>query len=215
MYDLSNISLFSGISLDEQMAISEVMTPMQCPPGKLVIQEGELSQVFYILVNGKVEVFINNSSGDKYVLNILGDDSYLGELAFLDEEERSASVMTLEDSLFLSINKDDFTKILRQYPDIYDSLVKNLVGMIRSLNNTVRKLAMKDTYGCLRDFLMERNDITGFRKRPPKLTPEFISEQIGGSRDIVARLLNKLVEKNYISIDNDVIYIHVVLPESL
>ncbi|MCP3850586.1 MAG: Crp/Fnr family transcriptional regulator [Gammaproteobacteria bacterium] len=215
MYDISNISLFSGISLDEQMAISEVMTPIFLPKGSLLIQEGDSSQTFYILVTGKVEVFINNSSGDKYILNVLGQDSYLGEFAFLDEEKRSASVMTLEECYFLSINQDDFTQILKEYPKIYRSLVKNLVGVIRNLNDMIKKLAMKDTYSSLKEFLMERDSMSSFRKGPTKLSSEFISEQINASRDIVSRLLHKLEERNYISIDDDVIYIHRMLPDKM
>ncbi len=215
MYDISNISLFSGLSLDEQNAISDVMVAKIYPKGSLVIQEGELSTTFFILVTGEVEVFISNSNGDKYVLNVLGNDSFLGELAFLDEEKRTASVMALKETYFLTISKEAFTKILSDYPEIYTDLVKNLVGMVRKLNNVIRILAMKDTYGSLRSFLIERSDMPTFRKKAPKLTPEYVADQIGSSKDIVIRLLNKLEAGNYISFDNDVLFVLRTLPEKL
>jgi CRP/FNR family cyclic AMP-dependent transcriptional regulator len=215
MYDITNISLFSGVSIQEQQAISDILIPIIYPKGTLVIQEGETSNTFFILAKGKVDVFISNNSGDRYVLNTLGDNSFFGELAFLDEEKRSASVVTIEEAHFFMIRQEDFSQILERYPTIYAELVKNLVTMIRRLSDAVSTLGMKDSYRDLKNFLIEQHDNHSFRKKPSQLTPEYIATKIDSTNGIVARLLNKLELDNYISIDNGILFVLRTLPDKL
>jgi CRP-like cAMP-binding protein len=79
--------LFSGLSEEEQAIIFDILVLLTLPVENLLIQEGESSKTFYILLTGIVEVFISNRYGDKYTLNVLGNDSYFGELAFLDVQD--------------------------------------------------------------------------------------------------------------------------------
>jgi CRP-like cAMP-binding protein len=70
-------------------------------PGVAIIREGEVNRLFGIVVDGQVEVSIAGST-----LCRLGAGSVAGEVAYLHpaKDERSASVVTLEQTLFLEIN---------------------------------------------------------------------------------------------------------------
>ena len=215
MYEIKKISLFSGVSAKEEQAIVDILIPIVHPEGTLVIREGETSSTFFILAKGKVDVFISNNSGDRYVLTTLGDNSFFGELAFLDEEKRSASVITTAESHFFMIRQKDFSKILECYPTIYSELVKNLVAMVRRLSDAVSTLGMKDSYRDLKTFLIEQHDNHSFRKKPAQITPDYIAKKIDSTKGIVARLLNKLESDNYISIDNGILFVLRTLPDKL
>jgi predicted Ser/Thr protein kinase len=89
---------FENIELWEVLRIS-VWRPLA--PGVAIIREGEVNRLFGIVVDGQVEVSIAGST-----LCRLGAGSVAGEVAYLHpaKDERSASVVTLEQTLFLEIN---------------------------------------------------------------------------------------------------------------
>jgi CRP-like cAMP-binding protein len=66
-----------------------------------IIREGEANRIFGLVVDGFVEVSIGGST-----LCRLGQGEVIGEVAYLHptKDERSASVVTLESTLFLEIN---------------------------------------------------------------------------------------------------------------
>lgn len=216
MHDLTNIALFSGLSAAEQEAISAVMTPVALPERTLVFEEGDLSESLYLLVSGSVDVFISNAAGERFTLAKLERGNYFGELAFLDHEARSASVLTLEDCQFLILDKDTFAEILSSYPHVYTTLVSHLVGMVRGQTATIRQLAMNDSYNSLRLFLNGRqSEMSSFRKGPPKLSPAFIADNIDTSQEIVVRLLDQLERQKILSVNEGAIFVHKLLPEKL
>jgi len=216
MHDLSGIGLFSGLSGVEQAAVAAVMVSVDLPAKTLVFEEGDLSGSLYLLVSGEVEVFISNLAGDHFTLATLQSGNYFGELAFLDDEARSASVVTLQDSHFLTLDKERFSDILEKFPHIYTSLVMHLVEMVRDQTATTRKLTMDNSYNSLRAFLNARpSEMSGFRKGPPKLSPAYIAESIETSQEVVVRLLDLLERDNYLSVNDGAIHVHKLLPEKL
>lgn len=216
MHDLSGIALFSGLSADEQEAVAAVMVPVDLPAQTMVFEEGDLSGSLYLLVSGEVEVFISNLAGDRFTLATLQSGNYFGELAFLDNEARSASVQTKQNCHFLTLDKSNFDDILRQHPHIYTSLVMHLVEMVRDQTATTRKLTMDSSYNHLRDFLnAQQSEMSGFRKGPPKLSPAYIAQNIEASQEVVVRLLDILERDNYLSVNDGAIYVHKLLPEKL
>ncbi len=89
---------FENVELWEVLRIS---VWRQVAPRVAIIRQGETNQVFGVLVEGYAEVSIGGST-----LCRLGPGEVIGEVAFMHptKNERSASVVTLENSLFLEIN---------------------------------------------------------------------------------------------------------------
>lgn len=216
MVDLSIIPFLSDLSDAEKEETLSLMTEVTLPAGELVLEEGERSQTFYLLVEGKVDVFVSNEKGETFTLNTLEGGSYFGELAFLDEEVRAASVSTLAECRFLKIEKDDFRKILTKYPAIYETIVRNLVGLMRLQTNTVRHLAMRDSYSKLNGVLNEMKIEPGnFRAAPTAITAEELADKIGAPKEIVVRLISILEQEHYLTVNNGAIFVHRTLPQEL
>ena len=216
MFNLSKISLFSGLSDADLKVITPLMQTITLPEGHLIVQEGEISSNLYIIKSGQVEVFIRSDSGNKYVLRNLSHGSYFGELAFLENSQRTASVITTLESKLFEIKKDDFNEILKRYPSVNTVMLKNLVGLVRTLSEEVKELASKNVYPSLKKYLLDR-DMQGYEKRKTRdaLTPEIIAQQINCPADIIAYLLSHLENNHYIDIDGDTVYIYKTLPEQI
>jgi CRP/FNR family cyclic AMP-dependent transcriptional regulator len=65
------------------------------PKNTIIISEGERSESLFIILSGKVRVFLADEDGKEVLLSTQGPGEYFGEM-ILDEGPRSASVMTLE-----------------------------------------------------------------------------------------------------------------------
>jgi len=86
------------------------------PKNTVFITEGDSSDSVFVILSGKVKVFISDSEGHEMILDTHGPGEYVGEMA-LDGNPRSASVMTLEPTTFSVVARDPIREAIRQNPD--------------------------------------------------------------------------------------------------
>ncbi|WP_408097314.1 cyclic nucleotide-binding domain-containing protein [Peredibacter sp. HCB2-198] len=79
------------------------------PEGHSVVDQGENDKTFYLLIRGKVEIV-----KDQKKIAELGQGDFFGEVALIANVPRTATVNTLEESLFLYIEDKKFWKILSE-----------------------------------------------------------------------------------------------------
>src|SRR6185436_8999532 len=106
------------------------------PKSAVIVSEGDRTDSLYIILEGRVKVFVSDGDGHDVVLATQGAGEYFGELV-LDEGPRSASVMTLEPSRFLVVPKADFHDFVVRNPAFAQSLIEKLIGRVRSLTASV------------------------------------------------------------------------------
>ncbi len=217
MSDLGQISLFSGLSEETLEAIESLTTTRQYPKNSIIISESDVSNAMYLLMSGKVKVFLSDQEGREFVLNTLNPGGYFGELSLLDDETRTASVMTIEASHFKILTKPAFDQLRHDFPEINHILISNLVGTIRHLTENVKSLALKDVYGRIRkllnDLVSESNSGKASGLIAEKLTQQEIANRVGSSREMVARILKDLITGSYIQIEKKKITVLKALPE--
>lgn len=183
--------------------------------GSVIINEGEDAISLYVIVSGGIKVSMDNEDGKEIILNSQGPGEYFGEMALIDDQPRSASIVTTEKSKFLIINKPAFHHILEKHPNIAIGLLKNLSKRIRSLSDNVKSLALMDVYGRLAKMLLNMaKEKDGRLVIEQKLTQQDIASRIGSSREMVARILKDLANGGYISIENKYITINEKLPKA-
>jgi CRP/FNR family cyclic AMP-dependent transcriptional regulator len=131
----------------------------------------------------------------------------------LDGGPRSASIMTLEPCRFFVIPRGDIEGLLDRNPAFARHLIHALIGKVRSLTQKVLDLALKDVYGRFAKFIDETAIERGSaRVVPERLTQQEIAARIGGSREMVNRIVKDLTAGGYISIDGKQITVHKKLP---
>ena len=215
MSKLQNIELFEGLSEEDLATLEKLTVTRSYPKNTVLINEGDQANAMYFIDNGKVRVYVSDDQGKEFILNTMGEGEYFGELSLLDDEKRSASVITTEKSAFSIIYKDDITDAIVNNPTLALSLLKNLTSRVRQLTDNIKTLALQDVYGRIRKTLMSLAEDEGdIQVVTEKLTQQDIANRIGSSREMVARILKDLQIGGYIESEKKQIRILKKLPES-
>ena len=137
---LKGINIFEGLSVGELAAIASVTEEVDYPAGEIVIREGESGETMFLIIKGEVSVIKGGGEkGEREIeLARIGTGDYFGEMALFEDAVRSATIRTAEDARFLVLHKQEFTEIVREYPQIALHICKALSGRIRELHEKVK-----------------------------------------------------------------------------
>jgi ATP/ADP translocase len=137
---LKNITIFEGLSASELAAIASVTEEVEYPAGDIVIKEGEAGETMFLIMNGTVSVIKGEAKegGQEIELARIGTGDYFGEMALFEDAVRSATIRTAEESRFLVLHKQEFTEIVREYPQIALHICKALSSRMRKLHEKIK-----------------------------------------------------------------------------
>lgn len=137
---LKKCSVFEKLTMPDIAAISEIAQIAKFPQDSLIFREGDPGDKMYILVSGKVEIYKDIGASDREMKITIDEKETFGEMAILDDYPRSASARVLEDSVFITIGREEFREILNSYPEIASSLISLLCSRIRATNTNIAKI---------------------------------------------------------------------------
>jgi CRP/FNR family cyclic AMP-dependent transcriptional regulator len=190
------------------MAVGSHGIARSYPKNTIIVTEGDRTDSLYVILEGRVKVFVSDGEGRDMVLSTQGPGEYFGEM-MLDEGPRSASIMTLENSRFLVVQKSDFRDFVSRNPAFALSLIDKLIGRARALTASVKSLALMDVYGRVARLLLELAEDSGGKLAiPQRLTQQDIASRIGASREMVSRILKDLSTGGYLTQSRDGIVLH-------
>ena len=211
--DLTKIPLFSGLRKAEIKPIADNAIIRSYPKNTIIIHEGDTSDSMYIILSGKVKVFVSNDNGREVILGVQGPGEYFGEMALVDEMPRSASVITMIQSKFCIISKALFESSLTSNPAIALKMLKIQTQRVRRLTLNVKNLALLDVYGRVARALLNlatlQDDHMVIEHR---LTHQDIAKMVGASREMVSRIMKDLTTGGYIKTEGQHITINERLP---
>jgi CRP/FNR family transcriptional regulator, cyclic AMP receptor protein len=100
--------------------------------GKTIFKEGDLGDEFFVVVRGKVEI----RSGDRH-FETLGPDGIFGEMALIDDNPRSATVVALTDVTVAPIKENQFLFLVKNTPFFALNVMRVLAHRLRRQNKAV------------------------------------------------------------------------------
>lgn len=121
-HDIPHQSLVKTISMAEQLVL---------PQGEIIFTQGDKGDTFFVVISGKVLVYMNSEDGTENTLTTLGAGEGFGEMALLTGEPRSTSVKTLEPTSLLVLSRNYFDQLCEIYPELSISLVKIMANRVR------------------------------------------------------------------------------------
>ena len=130
---LKESPFFATLPLEELYHIALTVQEEGVREGTTVIKQGTLGDKMYIVVQGQLEVrtFANDEDTEGTQIVVLPEKQVFGDMALLDDEPRSASVIALEDARLLSLQRSSLERLLRRYSSIAFNMMKMLSRRLR------------------------------------------------------------------------------------
>jgi signal transduction histidine kinase len=133
---LRRAPLFKRLSDEDIRLVAECCEEEERDPGDVIFVEGSTADRFYIVIEGRVEVWKNYYDPKPDLLAVHGSGRFFGEMALIDELPRSATVVAKERSSLLSLYRDDFRRLIQERSSIALSVMTGISYMVRSSNET-------------------------------------------------------------------------------
>lgn len=127
---LESLPLFSGCSPRELEAIGRLADETTVPAGTILTREGQPGHECFVLLEGRADVRV----GRKLVARI-GPGEIVGEMALLESEPRTATVVTKTPVRTLVMTRPSFTAVLEQAPSFARRVMRTLARRLRTVQS--------------------------------------------------------------------------------
>lgn len=204
---LSGIPLFEGLDAGQLGWVAHRSRRKLYPSQSNLLTAEQPGEVVYVILHGTVKIHVEQADGRDVVLAILGAGDTVGEMSLIDSAGRSASALTLEDSLLMWMDKAAFQEMLATFPPVSQNLVRILAARVRLDNEVIQALATLDVYGRVARQLLAFADKYGRHTAgdstliPIHLTQSDIADLVGASRKRVNQVMVFFREQEFISLN--------------
>ncbi|MGQ0545399.1 MAG: Crp/Fnr family transcriptional regulator [Betaproteobacteria bacterium] len=213
---LKAVPLFASLPEEQLRMLATVVARRSAPRANTIMAAGDATDSLYIVLSGRLKVMMSDSDGKEVILSILGPGEFFGEMGLIDDEPRSASVVTLEPCELLSVAKRDFHKCLAENFEMAMAVMRGLVRRLREADRKIGSLALLDVYGRVSRLLLDMAETVNGEKIVTKRLPkQDIAKMIGASREMVSRVMKDLQVGGYIEMRGSAIVLRdtIMLPE--
>ncbi len=107
--------------------------------GEVIFRKGEMAQQMYIILGGKVRLYVSEEPKGDWVEE-LGKGDFFGEGSLLEALPRQHTALALEDSDLIAINRGTFLRMIRQNPEVSVKMMQRLAQRHRELGERVESL---------------------------------------------------------------------------
>ena len=196
---LKTVPLFTSFPEDQLRMLTTMVARKSAPRSTTIMAGGDATDSLYIVLSGRLKVMMSDSEGKEVILTILGPGEFFGEMGLIDDEPRSATVITIEPCELLSITKRDFKKCLAENFEMAMAVMRSLVKRLREADRKIGSLALLDVYGRVARLLLDMaENVDGEKVVTKRLPKQDIAKMIGASREMVSRVMKDLQLGGYI-----------------
>ena len=200
---LKYIPLFSELSDDDLREIVKLAVRQVYKKDNMILIEEEIGSTIFIILDGRVKISRISDDGREVILSILSEGDFFGEMSILDGQNRSANVVTLDDSKIMVIRREDFLQMLHDYPQIAINLLKELAQRLRRSDTQIKSLSLQNATGKVASTLLRIADDSGKihlgQVEIPRLPPQQdLANMAGTSRETISRVLKALTKQGYL-----------------
>jgi CRP/FNR family transcriptional regulator, cyclic AMP receptor protein len=201
---LRKIGLFSELHDDELDHIGAVARERACPAGEVLVRQGDSSGDLFSVVHGRLKVVSVGGDGEETLLSVMGAGDVFGEIALLDDEPRSATVIAAEPCRLLVVPRAAFRSVLLHMPQLALRLLALMARQVRRLtaraeDNTtldVRTRLAKALHALLARFgVAGPGDAVRLTLR---LSQQELGRMVGATREMVNKVLREWVARRIV-----------------
>ncbi|MCG8358936.1 MAG: Crp/Fnr family transcriptional regulator [Kiloniellales bacterium] len=162
--------------------------------GDSIFYKGDPGEALYGVMSGRVRISTSAPDGRDMILYVMQPGEIFGEIAMLDDHERTADAYALEPTRLMLIRRRDFKPLLRSDPALADYFIRLLCRRFRRVNQVIEDAAFLPLSARLAKrllFLTRNGAESGLGSAAKKLrvSQTELARMLGTSRETVNRAL--------------------------
>ena len=205
--------LFSRLDDETLSRCIESLRSRRYRRNETIFHQGDPGDSLYVIESGAVKIVLPDPEGEEgAIIATLSAGDFFGELALLDGEDHSATVIALEATEALVLRRDAFDRLVDEDPNLRRALFAGLAGELRRLTYHVGELHFLNLPGRLarRIVRMAREadaDAHGEIRLSWPFSQSELAGMIGGTRQTVNRLLSDFTAEGLIRIEKETLVV--------
>ena len=137
---LKTVFMFRELSSMDLIKFNKVLRSTKVSKGDEIIREGESGDQMYVVKRGAVDIYKGEGMSKTKITHLL-PGAHFGEIALIDDNPRSATVVAMEDSELLTINRPEFQQLLAENEalalKVYKAFTRALCDRLRQANENL------------------------------------------------------------------------------
>lgn len=199
---LGHIGLLQGLSASELEAVArDCGWKSYAVQEQIIDRQSETTDVFFV-VEGQVRVVNYSVSGREITLDDIEPGGHFGELAAIDGEPRSASVMALTPCRMATLSQERFLDLIQTYPSVYLKVMRDLAAVVRNSTERIMDLSTLAANNRVQADLLRlatNNMIDDDRASiSPIPVHGDVASRVSTTRETVARVMNDLARQGLV-----------------
>jgi len=132
---------FSRLNDEELAELAGFAIERSFVPDEFIFWEGDSSDWFYIVADGKVKVLKYSSLGKEFIIAFFGPGEMFGEVAVFEKKPYPASAQAVAETKVLGIKREDCLSFLAGRPEVALRIITVLGGRRRDAQSRLRDLS--------------------------------------------------------------------------
>ncbi|MCL5423420.1 MAG: Crp/Fnr family transcriptional regulator [Nitrospirae bacterium] len=204
MVDLSKISIFSALNTTELKELAPYLISTSVRKKDVIFSEGDSSEWFYIVTEGKVKITKLSQDGKEIILELIHPTDFFGGLAVIRGFPYPANAIAMEDTKLLKISRSSLMRILDRFPNLMYCMAQQVGDRMKESHETLKNIALERVEARIAFLLLKLSDKTGKKTDDGvvidmKLTKQDIAEMVGTTVETSIRTMSKLKKMGIVS----------------
>lgn len=203
---LARVSFLQDLDRRDREALLSLATTIRYEPRDAVVRKGDIGTQLFGILRGRVKAVTSSPEGRELTLSIMGPGEVFGEIALLDNAERSATIVVLDECELLCIRRADFLRYLERHPRVAIKLLGALASQMRRLTRMVEDTVFLNLPIRLARKLLDLADQYGRRtaggvRIELRLPQQELADMVGTSRESINKQMRAWSDEGIIVVE--------------
>jgi len=141
---ISAIPFFFSLDTVERNKLTDNATLHGFKAGEMIIREGDPGRSIYVVLNGRVKVFLRDYHGSELELDILGKSEFFGEISFLTGKPLSPCVAATESTMVMELSYIPMRKLVQENPAVKEVLLEYYYDRLKKIKAKRSEIGMEE-----------------------------------------------------------------------
>ncbi len=198
---LRQLSKVMSVLSDEELErLIPLISERRFKPRQLIFATGDPAERVYLILKGRIKTYQVAENGKEIILDVVGRGGVVGDMAIVEDGERTAYAQAIDDCVAISITWEDFSHLIQQSPKLGFAMAELMARRLAGMQRTLMNLVSKPVSARLADILLSRQEAG---RVSLGLTHQELAQTIGTSRETVTALLSRFVTLGAITPKDD------------